>query len=70
MLVDDEIIHLLTENKFEIHISLNGDVSVNNKMRDNSTQRVIKNIQKYSSDLSPQKLVILLAFSPNEISML
>jgi len=68
MLMNDDTMNFLVNHNFEIHISLNGVKNLNDTMRDNSTQRVLQNIHKYSNDLHPNNTVILLAFSPNEVA--
>ncbi len=70
MLVDDDIIDFLSKNDFEIHISLNGTIETNDYMRDNSSGLVLQKIQKYKKYLQHDNTIVLLAFSPKEITMI
>lgn len=67
MLVQDTIWAFLQEHHFEIHISFNGTESINQKMRDNSSLLVLKNIKKYLPQGLNEKFVVLLAFWPQEV---
>lgn len=70
LLMNEEKMDFLRENNFEIHISMNGNVENNNKMRDNSTERLLKNFEKFLSSEERKNIVILLAFSNFEIKNL
>lgn len=70
LLVNEKIINFLKENNFEVHISFNWKNEINDKMRDNSTTLLIKNLDKFKNIIWVEKITILLAFSNNEISSL
>lgn len=70
LLMNEEKMNFLRENNFEIHISMNGNIENNNKMRDNSTERLLKNFEKFLSFEEKKNIVILLAFSNFEIKNL
>lgn len=70
MLVSQEIVDFFILYKFHVHISFNWVVSTNDKMRDNSSQLVLKNIDLYAEKIWYEKITILLAFSPDEIMKL
>lgn len=70
LLMNEEKMDFLRENNFEIHISMNGNIENNNKMRDNSTERLLKNFEKFLSFEERKNIVILLAFSNCEIKNL
>lgn len=69
-LVNDSVIAFFQEYHIELHISLNGDISTNDSMRDNSTRLVLSHLKKYQQQLLWLRVVILLAFSPAEVSLL
>lgn len=70
LLMNEEKMNFLKENDFEIHISMNGNVENNDKMRDNSTERLLRNFAKFLSFEERKNIVILLAFSNLEIKNL
>gem|GEM_PF-1836151 len=59
----------MKKEKFELHISLNGNKKINDYMRDNSTDLLLKILFKYKDKLS-ENISILLAFSNKEVSFL
>ncbi len=68
LIIDKEKINFLIENNFYIHISLNGNKKINNLMRDNSTDLLLNNFNKYLFPFSLiKKTTILLAFSNREV---
>lgn len=70
LLMNEEKMNFLKENNFEIHISMNGSFENNNKMRDNSTEKLLKNFAKFLNFYERKNIVILLAFSNLEIKKL
>lgn len=70
LLINEEKINFLKENNFEIHISMNWNNENNNKMRDNSTKKLLKNFEKFLSFDNRKDIIILLAFSNLEIKNL
>lgn len=69
LLANDDIVNFLKKEKFELHISLNGNKKINDYMRDNSTDLLLKILFKYKDKLS-ENISILLAFSNKEVSFL
>lgn len=68
LLVNENKINFLKENNFKVHISLNWIKNTNNNMRDNSTELLLNNLEKYSNIIWKDNIVILLAFSNKEVS--
>ncbi len=66
-LVTQKRIDFLQKYRFDIHISFNGNISTNNRMRDKSSELVLANISKYFSKKDRKKICILFAFSPQNI---
>lgn len=70
LLINQEKYYFLKENNFEIHISLNWDFDYNNAMRDNSSKLLFSKFDKYLNLEDRKKVLILTAFSNNEIEKL
>lgn len=70
LLINEERMNFLRENNFEIHISLNGNKKTNDAMRFHSTNALLHNFNQYLTEDDKGKIVILLAFSNREISIL
>ena len=70
LLINNKKIGFLKENNFKVHISFNWIKDINNKMRDNSSNLLLNNIEKYSNIIWKDNITILLAFSNKEVSNL
>lgn len=70
LLINQEKLDFLLENNFEIHISFNWKREINNKMRDNSTDLLLRNFEKYLTNDLKNNVTILFAFSNKEIEKL
>jgi len=67
ILVNRKIIDFFVCFNFQVHISFNGMVSTNDVMRDASSDRVLRNIQKYKDIIWVDNIVILCAISPHTV---
>jgi len=67
LLINKEKTQFLKENNFEIHVSFNWKKEINDKLRDNSTELLLSNLNKCSSVIWRKDIVILLAFSNFEV---
>lgn len=66
-LISEKVIQFLRTHKFELHISFNGDKDENDASRDLSSEKVLRNIEKFLRDDEREKVCILFAFAPQSV---